>query len=761
MNIYSYLPVLIGVIISAILIIPFIIFKNKLNFKIFNKIFSIVFTLLFFTWLFSFHKSDLLSVMVGLDKSILISYGSGVAIIVPIIVWFFSVSTVLLAIEPWFNLKNLRSLIKWANLITFILAIGFYPYMHLLLFGSVPPNLEFSNSFTNIMLGIILSLGFFYSLTKWVEDPSFMKAKKEFITFFLTLAGMFIVALPTWIIQYFFGLGDSQLHVLDFALDHRIFIYITLFLPVIIYFILRKQPKDVIKASMVFIAIATMNTFSFRWSYIEFLEPWTWPLHLCNTAMYLITICVVFNTKRLFYFTYFINVFGAFIAVIMPSYSGLTVFSEQIIYFWINHMCAFGMPLLLVALNVFPRPKMKQMWYSIIGFTGYFVIALIANSVFTGLGHPVDFFFLNSDFIPDKFGKWAEDLFNISASVTIGGVTLTFYYLYQLLFYFVYVGIAFSMWYIYTLFFDIFASINTTTNKLHKIKLDQLALESQLNGRSIEEPMKLNTGIKLELEHFSKIYGNGKKFAVHDANLEVYGGEIFGFLGPNGAGKSTTIKSIVGIQMITSGHIYLCGYDVGNQPVEAKRIIGYVPDHYALYENLTGREYINYIADIYDVSLEDRNTRIEKYTTLLNLKESFDSTMRTYSHGMKQKIAIIGALVHNPKLWILDEPLTGLDPDSIYQVKECMKQHASEGNIVMFSSHIIDVVENLCSRVVVIKKGHMLEPISVEEIHKTESLENYYLTATSKEIEEAILSENEEAQMKEKIKNEKKAKRKA
>ena len=162
-------------------------------------------------------------------------------------------------------------------------------------------------------------------------------------------------------------------------------------------------------------------------------------------------------------------------------------------------------------------------------------------------------------------------------------------------------------------------------------------------------------------------------YAVHDDNLEVHGGEIFGFLGPNGAGKSTIIKSIVGIQPITDGSIAVCGYDAERQPVQAKRQIGFVPDHYELYENLTGREYINYIADLYHVSREDRDTRIAHYVSLFMLQGAFDNPMKTYSHGMKQKIAIMAALVHNPRVWILDEPLTGLDPDSIFQVKECMK----------------------------------------------------------------------------------------
>ena len=152
------------------------------------------------------------------------------------------------------------------------------------------------------------------------------------------------------------------------------------------------------------------------------------------------------------------------------------------------------------------------------------------------------------------------------------------------------------------------------------------------------------------------------------------------------------------------------------------------PDHYALYENLTGREYINYIADLFEVSKQDRDEFINKYVDLFQLTGAFDNQMKTYSHGMKQKITIMSALVHNPKVWILDEPLTGLDPTSIHEVKECMKEHAAKGNIVFFSSHIIDVVEKLCDKIAIIKKGQLRAYKSMQELNDQGiELENYYL----------------------------------
>ena len=230
----------------------------------------------------------------------------------------------------------------------------------------------------------------------------------------------------------------------------------------------------------------------------------------------------------------------------------------------------------------------------------------------------------------------------------------------------------------------------------------------------------------LQIENLHKKYNDFE--AIKGINLSINTGEIYGLLGPNGAGKSTIIKSMVGIQPITEGNIEICGLDVKSQPVQAKSVIGYVPDHYALYEKLTGREYINYIADIFEVSQKDRDERIEKYIKLFELEHSIDSKIKTYSHGMKQKITIMAALVHEPKVWILDEPLTGLDPNSIYQVKECMKQHAAKGNIVFFSSHIIDIVEKLCGRIAIIKKGHIKCVKKLSEIESTGiSLEQFYL----------------------------------
>ena len=248
----------------------------------------------------------------------------------------------------------------------------------------------------------------------------------------------------------------------------------------------------------------------------------------------------------------------------------------------------------------------------------------------------------------------------------------------------------------------------------------------------------------LIISHLSKRYPGSENFAVTDFSMSLTGGKIYGFLGKNGAGKSTIIKSIVGLHGFEEGTIEVCGYDISKQPTQAKTMIGYVPDNYALYENLTGRQYVSYIADLYEVSQDKRDEILPGLLAKLEMEKRFEMPMKTYSHGMKQKITIIAALIHEPKIWILDEPMTGLDPNSIFQIKELMREHASKGNIVFFSSHIIDVVQNLCSEVLIIRKGEFIERDSLADLkQKGIDLEELFLRLTADDMAqaEAILEE--------------------
>ncbi len=708
---------------------------NKDKHSKIEKALALLFALVFFVRYY-FYVEYSIDNVIGLDKA---PDGRFFGVVSILSIWFIATANLITIFKPFFDVPALKTINKYFTPLAYLLGAVCLPININMLMG---PAFSQSIKFTSVMLALEMGLGLALSINEWIKNPRFEKPDAGTKKVIIALIAMLACSFPSYGFQVLFGYGNPNIKIDDFTIEHRLFLYAGCIMPVVIYFALRNKNYETKYFAMVFFSVALMVTFMTRFKYDTFLYPWQWPLHLCNTAMFIIPICLIFKAKKLFYFTYFINVMGAFIAMMMPNYEEVTILQWELVNYWVNHYPAFFMPLLLVALRVFERPKIKQFYYSMAGFFLYFFVVLICNAWFSNYDKEVDFFFLNSTFIVDKFGTWAEKMYKVTASFNVGNVTLVFHPIYQLVFFLVYVGIALGIWFVYSQFFQIADAHYELRLRNKKIRQDQIALASQLNGRSIEEPMNENAGICLELKNFSKRYSTSKIYAVKDAKLKVNGGEIFGFLGPNGAGKSTIIKSIVGIQPITEGSIEVCGYDCERQPRQAKSQIGFVPDHYALYEKLTGREYINYIADIYDVSKKDRHERIEDMVKLFELEGSFDNSMKTYSHGMKQKITIMAALVHNPKLWILDEPLTGLDPQSIFQVKECMRRHAEAGNIVFFSSHIIDVVERICDRIAIIKKGTIMCTKTISEIEEICPLEEFYLkTINDEEFANKLLQE--------------------
>lgn len=220
---------------------------------------------------------------------------------------------------------------------------------------------------------------------------------------------------------------------------------------------------------------------------------------------------------------------------------------------------------------------------------------------------------------------------------------------------------------------------------------------------------KDKTPYVLEIKHFSKKYAGAKTYSASDISLTLEAGKVLGLVGSNGAGKSTTIKSVTGILPFTEGEIYVNGYDVKKQPIEAKSSIGYVPDDHSVYDVLTGREYADYMGSLFGVPKAQKKDRIEYLAKLFNIEFALDKQIAGYSHGMKQKICLIGSLVHSPKLWILDEPMMGLDPQTMNDVKNCIRNYANSGNAVVFSSHNLDVVEKVCDMVAIIKGGKLVE----------------------------------------------------
>ena len=229
----------------------------------------------------------------------------------------------------------------------------------------------------------------------------------------------------------------------------------------------------------------------------------------------------------------------------------------------------------------------------------------------------------------------------------------------------------------------------------------------------------------IEIKNVTKKYGDKK--ALNNISFNVNNGEIFAFIGHNGAGKTTLIKSIVGIHDFDEGEIKINGESIKEKPVECKKQMAFVPDNPELYENMKAIDFINFICNMYEIDETIREENIKKYSKMFEIEENLNDTIDSFSHGMKQKIALISALAHNPKVLIMDEPFVGLDPKAVFDVKEIMNEMVREGKIIFFSTHILDVAEKLCSRVAIIKKGELIKVGSMEEIKGDKSLEKVFL----------------------------------
>ena len=229
----------------------------------------------------------------------------------------------------------------------------------------------------------------------------------------------------------------------------------------------------------------------------------------------------------------------------------------------------------------------------------------------------------------------------------------------------------------------------------------------------------------LNVQHFTKKYGS--KVAVNDLTLDVFPGDIYGFIGHNGAGKTTLIKCIVGAQPFEGGEIYVDGKNVVNDPIATKQLIAYVPDNPDIYEFMSGIKYLNYVADIFGVPAQDRVERITVLANRLGITDSLANPISSFSHGMKQKLVLVSALLHEPKLLVLDEPFVGLDPAASFELKKMLHELASRGSAVFFSSHVLEVVEKLCNKIAIIREGKLLAAGKTEEIRGNSSLEEVFL----------------------------------
>ena len=237
----------------------------------------------------------------------------------------------------------------------------------------------------------------------------------------------------------------------------------------------------------------------------------------------------------------------------------------------------------------------------------------------------------------------------------------------------------------------------------------------------------------VEVKGLCKKYNKKQNFTIHDINISADAGEIVGILGHNGAGKSTTIKCLTGMHPYEKGTITICGHDLQAEPIKAKRNFGYVSDEFTLFEKMTGYEFISFFADIYNVTKEERKQRIEHFQTLFMLGDAIYNPISTYSHGMKQKISFMAALIHNPKIVILDEPFIGLDPFTMSQVKTFFKSYSEQGNLILFSSHDLNTVQHFCNRAYIIDQGELLKEIDFKDFKQTnQDFQEYFLSITKR-----------------------------
>lgn len=240
----------------------------------------------------------------------------------------------------------------------------------------------------------------------------------------------------------------------------------------------------------------------------------------------------------------------------------------------------------------------------------------------------------------------------------------------------------------------------------------------------------------LTIENLTKSFPGGVT-AVKDVCLTVENGDLYGFIGHNGAGKTTTIKSVVGLLPFEKGKITIDGVSVTQDPIRCKSMIAYIPDTPELYDNLTGMQYLNFVSDIYGISKRERSSKINQYATMLEMTDSLNDSVSSYSHGMKQKLSFIAAFVHTPKLLILDEPFVGLDPRAAFSVKTVMKEFCEKGNAIFFSTHVLEVAEKICNKIAIIKNGRLIASGETRTVKGDMSLEEVFLELTEEEKGEA------------------------
>ncbi len=639
-------------------------------------------------------------------------FPKGQLIIINIVEWVTTGLTFVTIICSFMKSKYLKKLITLAPIVA-IINIAMLNYIMVAWYGwdAYDELIFLSNHRTygfifQIALLFVTSTIFTIDRIK-KKDFQFKYSVKEALELLVTIIVVGLVSMPMYTLQLWFGTGE---YAEDFNKPHIIyFVIIAVYFLTGMYGMKNKEPEQK-KNFLLLCSFSALYYFYYpKRGGLESL-----PFHLCNMGVLLVFISLVFKSKFFFYFTYFANTLGCVVALVNVTTSGNALEVLGLHYF-VCHFHVLIIPILAISFGTFPKPKIKNMTTALIVFVMYFILVAFLNAWFNNY-ETVDYFFLAGDKLTDifKFLKKIKD--GYIYELPVGDLTFKFYYAYQIIVLLGYSAIMFVGWWFFEFMHETKQEFHTLMALRKESNQLYIQLRKEFNGQPMSEPLEKEAIKMIKIEHFSKKYAGSDKYSVNDFNLEIKAGEVFGFLGHNGAGKSTTIKSIVGIQSITQGRIIIDGYDISKQPIEAKLRVGYVSDNHAVYEKLTGREYINYVADLYLVPVEEREERIVKYAKMFNLTDAIDREIKGYSHGMKQKLVVIASLIHNPKVWVLDEPLTGLDPTSAFQIKECMREHANNGNIVFFSSHVIEVVEKICDKICIIGRGKLVGVYDLKEM---------------------------------------------
>lgn len=720
--VHRIIAVLVVLIIG---VVAYTLRKKKSDFHFMRRILALA--LFVFALVISILHEEAIALVIGKNHGPS-PFGDAIpqTIFATLLVWFTNTAILITVVAQFAKNTILLYAERFFALPVFILDLAFFDTFAIANVGPSPDN---SGMIYLLFITMLLTLAASLCLFESILNIAHLPGKRNSLITLGAAASAVLVTMPSYVPQVLVGYHiTSGIKLSNFTFAHRIAIYIAIIIPIIAFHILKNRCENTKRLCMTFFALASL------WSHLSYYCTSDWtslanlPLGIISMAIILMPFALMAKSTSIFNCCLFLGVLNAFTNMLFPNIAEINMATTESVRFWLSQYFVFSAPLLCISLKLFDRPRIAGLLRAMSAFTVYFFVTLYLDAVIGNYVTSPDYLNFSTNYLLSAFPGFTELVKEIGFKIHLGKIIFDVHPIYDFIVFLSYEVLMVIMWFAYKVLFKTWDKAENRRMRERDYNQMKKDLKEFLGDKPIDAPMYGDNSPKLVLRQFSKKYGTNKHYSVDHVSFNVKGGEIFGFLGPNGAGKSTIIKSIVGIQTITSGSIEICGYDVERQPIQAKLNTGFVPDHYALYENLTGREYINYIADLYGVDKETRDETIEKYVTRFQLTHSFDNQMKTYSHGMKQKIAIMAALVHNPKVWILDEPLTGLDPNSIYEVKECMKEHAAKGNIVFFSSHIIDVVEKICDKIAIIKKGRIRAAATVSELDaKGIDLEELYL----------------------------------